>query len=62
MVENKQPSLIFYRLDLSYGIPSAFGALEFLEVKVKMIRHTIYGSILYTVEGRCKATSNGNPV
>ncbi len=34
------------RIPLSYGMPSAFGALEFLEVKARMIREMIYGIML----------------
>jgi hypothetical protein len=37
---------MIYLVPLSYGIPSAFGAAEFFEVKASTTREIIYGSIL----------------
>ena len=34
-----------YLMPLSYGIPSAFGARDFLEVRISRIIVTMYGSI-----------------
>ncbi len=50
-----------YRLPLSYGMPSAFGALERLEVKASTIREVMYGSILYTPDGMFRFARNGKP-
>lgn len=36
----------FYLCPLSYGIPSALGALEFLDVKARIIIDTMKGIIL----------------
>ena len=50
-----------YRLPLSYGMPSAFGALERLEVKASTIREVMYGSMLYTPDGMFMFARNGKP-
>ena len=39
------------RLPLSYGMPSALGARELLDVKASTSREMMYGSILYTDPG-----------
>ena len=40
-------TVVFYLEPLSYGMPSAFGALDFFEVKIRRIIVMIYGSIGY---------------
>jgi len=35
-----------YLIPLSYGIPSAFGALDFFDVNARTISDTMYGSII----------------
>lgn len=42
-------------------MPSAFGALEFLDVKARTTREMMYGIMLYTEPGMFICARNGKP-
>ena len=46
---------------MSYGIPSAFGAIEFFDENANTIKEMIYGNKLYTVDGIFIEASSGIP-
>ncbi len=51
----------FYLDPLSYGIPSAFGARDFFDVKMSTIREMMYGNMLYTPPGMFRLVSQSKP-